>query len=263
MEGPGKLLGYQSMNLKLRTEYGIRVPRQVVHDVMWHINLQALDERNIKKRAKKPKQLFVSDRANWVFSLDGHDKMMGFQNSTFPLAIYGCLDTFSHKIIFLHVWKGNSDPVVVGNFYMHHLVENEMMPNYLRLDKGTETGTMATIHVYLRDKQGDLNKLADSVIFGPSTSNKIEGWGRDLHERMEKDIKTSLVLLLNTRDYDPQNLRDRKLLSYLFIPVLQRECNVFAKLWNAHRITLSDLGADSVPPRTFSFIPFSVFAGCL
>ena len=236
MEGPGKLLGYRNMNLKLRTEYGIRVPRQVVHDVMWDINPQALDERNIKKRAKKPKQPFVSDGANWVFSLDGHDKMMGFQNSTFPLAIYGCLDTFSRKIIFLHVWKGNSDPVVVGNFYMQHLVETEMMPNYLRLDKGTETGTMATIHVYLRDKQGDLNEPADSVIFGPSTSNKIERWWRDLHERMEKDIKTSLVLLLNTRDYDPQNLRDRKLMSYLFIPVLQRECNVFAKLWNAHRI---------------------------
>ena len=30
---------------------------------------------------------------NWVHSLDGHDKLMGYQNSTFPLAIYGCLDS--------------------------------------------------------------------------------------------------------------------------------------------------------------------------
>ncbi len=236
MEGPGKLLGYRNMNLKLRTEHGIRVPRQVVHDVMWDINPEALDERNLKKKTKKRKQPFVSDGSNWVFSLDGHDKMMGFQNSTFPVAIYGCLDTFSRKIIFLHVWKGNSDPVIVGNFYMQRLVETEMMPNYLRLDKGTETGTMATIHVYLHGKQGDLNEPSDSVIFGPSTSNKIERWWRDLHERMEKHIKAYLVLLLNSRAYDPQNLRDRKLMSYLFIPVLQRECDVFAKLWNAHRI---------------------------
>ena len=62
MEGPGNLLGYRNMNLKLRTEYGIRVPRHVVHDIMWDINPHALDERNImKKKTKKPKQPFVSD----------------------------------------------------------------------------------------------------------------------------------------------------------------------------------------------------------
>eukprot|EP00112_Aurelia_sp_Birch-Aquarium-sp1_P014156 Seg3036.1 transcript_id=Seg3036.1/GoldUCD/mRNA.D3Y31 product="hypothetical protein" protein_id=Seg3036.1/GoldUCD/D3Y31 len=55
MEGPGKLLGYRNMNLKLRTEHGIRVPRQVVHDVIWDIHPEALDERNLKKKAKKRK----------------------------------------------------------------------------------------------------------------------------------------------------------------------------------------------------------------
>ena len=34
MEDPGKFLGYRNLNLKLRTEHGIRVPRQVVHDVI-------------------------------------------------------------------------------------------------------------------------------------------------------------------------------------------------------------------------------------
>ena len=255
MEGPGKLLGYRNMNLKLRTEHGIRVPRQVVYDVMWDIDPQALYERNLKKKTKKVKQPFVSDGSNWVFSLDGHDKMMGFQNSTFPLAIYGCIDTFSRKIIFLHVWKGNSDPVVVGSFYVHHLLQSEMMPNYLRLDKGTETGIMATVHTYLHSKQGDLNKPTDSVMFGPSTSNKIERWWRDLHERMEKDIKASLIFLLQSGDYDPQSLRDRKIMSYLFIPVLQRECNIFAKLWNAHRIRHQvGIGLPSgVPSHMYAF----------
>ncbi len=195
-----------------------------------------MDDRGLKKKVKKPKQPFVSDCSDFVFSLDGHDKMMGFQNSTFPRAIYGCLDTFSRKIIFLRVWKGNSNPAVVGNFYMQHLVETEIMRNYPGLDKGTEIGTMATIHAYLREKQGDLDELVDSIIFGPSTSNKIERWWRDLHERMEKDFKACLTLLFNTKLYDPHNLRDRKLMAYLFIPVLQRECDTFAKLWNTHQI---------------------------
>ncbi len=84
MESPGKLLVYRNMNLKLRTGHGISVPRQVVHDVMWDINPEALDDRSLKKKVKKPKQPFVSDGSNWVFSLNGHDKMMtGFQNSNF------------------------------------------------------------------------------------------------------------------------------------------------------------------------------------
>eukprot|EP00794_Sanderia_malayensis_P013092 gene13092-14434_t len=53
MEGPGKLLGYQNMNLKLRTEHDIRVPRQVVHDVMWDVNPEALCERSLKKKSKE------------------------------------------------------------------------------------------------------------------------------------------------------------------------------------------------------------------
>ena len=32
LDGPGKLLGYRAMNLKLRTEHGIRVPRRCVLD---------------------------------------------------------------------------------------------------------------------------------------------------------------------------------------------------------------------------------------
>ena len=88
-----------------------------------------------------------------------------------------------------------------------------MMPKYLRVDKGIETGLMATFHTYVHSKQGNLKKHTDSVMFGPSTSNKIERWWQHLHERMEKDIKASLVLLLQSDDYDPQNLRERKIMS--------------------------------------------------
>lgn len=236
LEGPGKLLGYRAMNQKLRTEHGICVPRHLVHDVMWDADPQAMEARSLNKKKKKPKKPFTSDGPNWTLSLDGHDKMMGFQNCTFPLAIYGCLDTFSRKILFLKVWNGNSDPKIIGNFFLQYLVESKTLPSYLRLDRGTETGLMSTIQCYLRQKQGDLEDSSDAVIYGPSTSNKIERWWRDLHERMEKDIKRHLQFLLESHVYDPSNQRDRKLMSYIFIPVIQRECDVFVRLWNTHRI---------------------------
>ena len=53
---------------------------------------------------------------------------------------------------------------------------------------------------------------------------------------MEKEIKAHLQTLLVSGEYDAHDQRDRKLVAYFFIPVLQRECNTFVRLWNSHRI---------------------------
>ena len=46
---------------------------------------------------------------------------------------------------------------------------------YLRLDKGTETGDMATIHAYVKQCLECTNEdgAVESVKYGPSTSNKV------------------------------------------------------------------------------------------
>ena len=48
-----------------------------------------------------------------------------------------------------------------------------MISKHLRLDKGTETGHMATIHAFIRQAQGDTDEAAGTVRYGPSTSNKV------------------------------------------------------------------------------------------
>ena len=42
----------------------------------------------------------------------------------------------------------------------------------LRVDKGTETGTMATMHAFLRRHHNDMDPH-ETVIYGPSTSNQV------------------------------------------------------------------------------------------
>ena len=111
LEGPGKLLGYRALNQKIRTEHHICVPRNLIADILFEMDPEGVAARDVKRKNKKPKMPFTSDGPGWTYSLDGHDKLMGFQNNTFPLAIYGCLDTFSRKIIFLKVWMSNSDPI--------------------------------------------------------------------------------------------------------------------------------------------------------
>ena len=98
MDGPGKLLGYRALHKKLRQVHELNVPRDVVYAVMYNVDPVALEERAPQFKKKKPKSNFTSRGSNWVHSLDGHDKLMGYQNSTFPIAVYGCMDT-SHDIV--------------------------------------------------------------------------------------------------------------------------------------------------------------------
>lgn len=48
-----------------------------------------------------------------------------------------------------------------------------VISQHLRLDKGTETKDIATIHAFLRNKHGDTDTPEDTVHYGPSTSNKV------------------------------------------------------------------------------------------
>ena len=70
---------------------------------MTDVNLEGLRQRQPPFRQKKEKGTFTAVGPNWVVSLDGRDKLMGFQKSTFPFFIYGCIDTASRKVSFLKV----------------------------------------------------------------------------------------------------------------------------------------------------------------
>ena len=175
-KGPGKLLGYRALHLKIRQKYGLNVPRDLVYAAMVDVDLPGLEARRPGVKAKRKKGNFVSIGPNWVWSLDGHDKLMGYQNSTFPIAIYGCIDTASRKLLWLRAWVSNSRPELPARWYFDYLYETRQLPNYIRMDKGTETGILATIHVYLRSLQDDVSsdeEACEKALYGPSTSNQV------------------------------------------------------------------------------------------
>ena len=84
-----------------------------------------------------------------------------------------------------------------------------VLPDRIRVDRGTETGIMATIHSYLRAQCGDMEDGTDCVLYGPSTQNKIERWWKDLLERMERFFKSQLSNLVEDGDYDASDDNDR------------------------------------------------------
>ena len=118
LEGPGKLLGYRAMTQKIRQKHDMKVPRDLVHNVMYDLDAEGLEARAPGAKKRKPKGHFITLGPDWTYSVDGHDKLMGFQNSTFPLAIYGCIDTASRKLLWLKIWTTNSNPILVGKWYI-------------------------------------------------------------------------------------------------------------------------------------------------
>lgn len=173
MEGPGRLQGHRAMQKKLRQVHDLRVPRGLVHAVMYNIDPVSFEERTPCFKKKKTKGHFTMRGPNWVHSLNRHDKLMGFQNSTFPIAGYGCIDTCSWKLLWVKVRMTNNDPNVIGQFYLKHLFNTKVMASIIRVDKGTETGVMASMHAYLCQQHEDDMDPTETVIYGPSTSNQV------------------------------------------------------------------------------------------
>ena len=81
--------------------------------------------------------------------LDGHDKLMRFQNNTFPIDIYGAVDTASRKLLCIKVWVTSRISELVARWYFEFIYETSVIPSYIRIDKGSETGTIATMHCFL------------------------------------------------------------------------------------------------------------------
>ena len=173
LEGPGKMLGYRAMQKKIRQVHDLRVPRDLVHAVMFDIDPYGLEQRTPGLKRKKKAGHFTSRGPNWVHSLDGHDKLMGYQNNTFPIAVYGSIDTCSRKVLWAKVWTSNHNPKLIERFYLEYLYQTKTIARIIRVDKGTETVDMVTMHAYLRQHHQDMDP-DETVIYGPSTANQVQ-----------------------------------------------------------------------------------------
>lgn len=78
---------------------------------------------------------------NWVWSMDGYCKFefVGVQ-------IYGAIDAYSRKVLWLYVGVSGRSSVSVCRQYLDFLEETGIRPKVLRIDKGGETIQAAAAH---------------------------------------------------------------------------------------------------------------------
>ena len=67
-------------------------------------------------------------------------------------------------------------------------------------------------------------------------------------------FEAQLSLLLKNMEYDPHNNLHRQVLAYIYIPVVQRECDIFINIWNSHRIIFQEKEVQTgIPNHMFEF----------
>ena len=133
--------------------------RDLVYAAMANLDSDGLQMRQPGNKKPKRKKTFISAGSNWVMSLNGNDNLMGFHNNTFLIAINGAIDTTRRKVLWIKVWVSNRIPKLVVRWYFEFIYETTVIPNYICIDKDSETGTIATMHCFLCRQHSELSKI--------------------------------------------------------------------------------------------------------
>ena len=76
--GLGQLLGYRAMYHKIRQVHVLNATKDQTYAAMTDIDPEGLENRKPILKKKKTKSTFSSVGPNWVLSMDGHEKLMGY-----------------------------------------------------------------------------------------------------------------------------------------------------------------------------------------
>ncbi|KAL1276985.1 hypothetical protein QQF64_023658, partial [Cirrhinus molitorella] len=139
---------------------------KIVLSLLNPVNFQAHHSRRLKRRQ------YFAQGPNFVWHIDSYDKM-----KPYGICINGCIDGFSRKFMWLNAASTNSDPRVIGGYFVEPLEHLGGFPRLVRTDMGTENVVVRDIQRYLRRKDDDERAAEHSYITGTSTANqRIESW---------------------------------------------------------------------------------------
>ena len=144
IETSSQCLGNIGMWHLQRKSYSIQMPQDRVMQILQ----EEEPERTVQRSAHKLVRQHYCDNC---------DKM-----KPCGLSIYGALDGFSRKVIWLEVCRTNSNPMVVATVYIRAVQSLGLVPEMLRTDHGNEVDVMTAAHCTFR-QNADANMYVTSV----------------------------------------------------------------------------------------------------
>lgn len=248
LEGSGATLGYRAMWKRLRNEYDLKIKQKTVMSLLKIIDSDAVEARS---RYRLKRRVYTVPGPNYIWHADGHDKL-----KRFGFAIYGAIDGYSKKIMWLTVATTNNNPEVMAHQYLTCVEKKGFIPTFMRTDRGTEVIIMEDFHVALRVNYNndDDDCGFNSFLKGKSTHNqRIESFWRQLKQRL-------LIFYIDFfKEMEVQNILDVnnkihvECLRFCFGLLIQHEIDVTRKEWNEHRIRKQQHVMGGVPNELYQF----------
>ena len=173
---------------------------------------------DLRRRRRLKRRKYASPGPNFLWHVDGWDKL-----APFGFYIYGAIDGYSRRILWLEVGASNKNPRFIAWHYLEAVRQIGGVPRVIRSDKGTENVVMRDLQQLFRWNNEDDLAGSKSFIQGKSSSNqRIESWWSKLREggggwwmNFFKDIRDSGF-----------NLDDpviSEFLKFCFMPSLRKE----------------------------------------
>lgn len=245
LSGSGSNIGYRRIHRALVSK-GNFCRREDVRRIIKCLDPDGVE---LRKRRRLHRRKYTADGPNFVWHIDGHDKL-----KPFGFSIHGCIDGFSRMLIWLKVATTNKMPEVVAKFYIDAVHSLEGIPLQIKADDGTEHALIEPIHLYLSSLTEDSEVNHFSII--TSTRNqRIESYWSTLQRdrlgwwrRFFQDLVD-----LNLLDTDDPVVLD--CIRYCFMPVLKQELCSIKEDWNAHIISRSRNGGPSGRPNCLYHLP--------
>lgn len=175
-----------------------------------------LRKRNCLRRRK-----YYSRGPNWVWHIDGYDKLKPYWFS-----IHGAIDGYSRRVMWLKLSSSNKEPRNVCEHFIETCVNINGIPRKVVGDRGTENVYLAASQRFLRRNHIDANAGEKSFQYGRSVSNqRIESWWSMLRRSCTNWWINYFQDLILQGYYDMTNNFHIECMRFTHGPILANELN--------------------------------------
>ena len=228
LEGSGSSIGYRQMHQRC-IMHGFRVNRSNVLTILQQLDPDGIE---LRKRHCLRRRNYYSQGPNWVWHVDGYDKL-----KPYGFSIHGAIDGYSRRVMWLNLTRSNKNPKNVCDFFMNTCIEIEGIPKKIVADRGTENVYLAASQRFLRRGHGDSAAGEKSFQYGKSVSNqRIEAWWSLLRRTCTNWWMNYFKDLVTQGIYDLTDNIQVECMRFTHGPVIATELKRMKESWNTHRI---------------------------